>query len=224
MPRDEPPLPPYEAPSVRDRFDSGARRMQRQFWDSQAAEWDEGRAGRGLQPRHLEHMTPWLASPILLVGAGRGLMLRALQAKGYVASGVDWSANMVAEALREGVVGLSHGDACHLPDESGSLASVIFSTGILLPTHVADRTKAYLEEARRVLAPGGHLILCLWFDQGSAAARRAAQSVRLPIHTLRAQVHWDLGPLAASLAECGFDALDQVKLDDIIIWTLAKSN
>jgi SAM-dependent methyltransferase len=224
MPGNDPPLPLYEAPDTRERFDSGARRIQRQFWDNQAAEWDDGRAGRGLQPNHLERMVPWLADPVLLVGAGRGTMLRALRAKGHDATGVDWSARMVEEARREGMVGLSHGDACHLPRDSRTLATVIFSTGVLLPTHTRDRTDAYLGEARRVLVPGGHLILCLWFQPGSGAAQRAAENVKLPIHTLRAQVHWDLAPLAAILSDYGFDTVGQVKLDDIMIWSLAKSN
>jgi SAM-dependent methyltransferase len=214
----------YEAPATRELFDSGARRIQQQFWDNQAADWDDDRAGRGLQPQHIGRMAPWLASPVLLVGAGRGMMLQALRAQGYCATGVDWSANMVAEAQRKGIVGLSQGDACCLADASESLASVIFSTGILLPTHSRDRINAYLGEAWRVLVPGGRLILCLWFEEGAAAAQLAAENVKLPIHTLRAQVHWDLGPLTASLADCGFHTLDQIQQADILVWSLAKSS
>lgn len=224
MPENDSPLPLYEAPSTRARFDGAARRIQQQFWDSQAGDWDDGRADRGLQPRHIERLAPWLACPVLLVGAGRGLMLEALRADGYAATGVDWSANMVAEAQSEGIAGLGHGDACRLPHDSGSQASVIFSTGTLLPTHAQDRLSAYLGGAWRILAPGGHLILCLWFEQGSVTAQRAAENVKLPIHTLQAQVYWDLAPLAATLSAWGFHAVSQDKLDDIIIWSLAKSD
>lgn len=224
MPKNDPPLPLYDAPSTRKPFDAGARRIQQQFWDTQAGEWDVGRAGRGLQPGHIEPMAPWLTSPLLLVGAGRGLILQALRAAGYAATGVDWSANMVAEAQREGVAGLTQGDACHLPHDSGSLASVIFATGVFLPTHSEDRIDAYLCEVRRVLIPEGRLILCLWFEEGSASARLAAENVKLPIHTLRAQVYWDLGPLAARLSACGFHTLHQSRHDDIIVWSLASSS
>jgi SAM-dependent methyltransferase len=223
MPENDPQLPLYEAPATRELFDAGARRIQRQFWDSEALAWDSKQANRGLQPHHLAWMAPWLTGPVLLVGAGRGMMLQALRAEGHAATGVDWSVNMVAEAQREGVIGLSHGDACHLRNDSESLASVIFSTGVLLPTHTRERRNAYLAEAWRVLAPEGKLLLCLWFEQGCAAARRAAENVQLPIHTLRAQVHWDLEPLAASLADCGFRSLAQIKYDDIFLWSLAKT-
>jgi len=215
-----PPL--YESPATRDRFDAAARRAQQHFWDAQAADWNAERAGNGLQPHHVEAMAPWLAAPILLIGAGRGLVLQGLRAAGYAATGVDWSAGMVAQAQRAGVAGLSHGDACHLADRDRSLASVIFSTGVLLPTHGEARRNAYLGEAWRVLVPGGRLILCLWFEQESAAARLAAESVKLPIHTLQAQVHWTLDPLAASLSACGFHTLDQAMHDDVLVWSLAK--
>jgi len=222
MARNEAQPPLYEAPASRESFDMAARRIQQQFWEVQAADWDAGRAGRGLQPGHVEAMAPWLAAPVLLIGAGRGLMLLALRAAGYAATGVDWSAGMVAEAQRAGVAGLSHGDAYHLANASRSVASVIFSTGVLLPTHSEARRNAYLGEAYRVLVPGGHLVLCLWFEQDSAAARLAAESVKLPIHTLQAQVHWSLDALNTGLSVCEFNSLHQVMHDDVLIWILEK--
>jgi ubiquinone/menaquinone biosynthesis C-methylase UbiE len=196
--------------------------MQQQFWQRQAVDWDAGRAGQGLQPHHIESMARWLTDPVLLVGAGRGLMLQALRAKGYAATGVDWSAGMVAEAQRAGILGLRHGDAGDLPCDDQSLASVIVSTGVLLPTQAQHRRDAYLGEAWRVLASTGHLILCLFFAPDSAKARLAAENVKHPIHTLRAQLHWDLRPLAASLSHQGFRSLDQIRQDDVLIWSLAK--
>ena len=222
MPGNDPPLPLYEDPSTREPFDAVARRMQRRFWDNQAQHWGPVQAGRGLQPHHLRPIAAWLASPVLLVGAGRGMMLRALQAEGYAATGVDWSAAMVAKAKGDGVAGLGHGDACNLPHGGGSLATVILSTGVLLPTHAPERRRAYLAEAWRVLAPGGTLLVCLWFEPGSAAAQRAAQSVRLPVHTLQAQVHWDLSALSDSLVQCGFDDRDRFREDEVLLWRLAK--
>ena len=56
----------------------------------------------------------------------------------------------------------------------------------------------------------------------SAKARLAAENVKHPIHTLRAQLHWDLRPLAASLSHQGFRSLDQIRQDDVLIWSLAK--
>ncbi len=224
MSTNDPPLPLYEDPSIREKFDAAARKMQQQFWDIQAADWDTRRNRQGLQPHHIESMATWLTDPVLLIGAGRGMMLQALQAAGYATTAVDWSANMVAEAQREGIFGLSHGDAEHLPDDDQTLATVIISTGVLLPTHTRGRREAYLAEARRVLLPAGRLILCLLFEEGSAKAQLAAENVKLPIHTIRAQVHWDLSPLAASLSCLGFHTLDQIKDDNVLIWSLAKAS
>jgi SAM-dependent methyltransferase len=223
MSRNGPPPPLYEDPAIRESFDVAARKMQLQFWDNQAADWHGGEAARGLQPHHIESIATWLTDPVLVVGAGRGMMLQALRAKGYAATGVDWSAGMVAEAQRDGIPGLSRADADHLPCDNQSLGSVIVSTGVMLPTHTGDRRDAYLREAWRVLVPTGHLILCLFFEQDSTKARLAAQNVKLPIHTLQAQVHWDLSPFAASLSHLGFHSLEQTKHDDVLIWSLGKA-
>ncbi|WMT76951.1 class I SAM-dependent methyltransferase [Bradyrhizobium sp. Ash2021] len=223
MSKSDPPLPLYDDPSIRQRFDIAARKIQRQFWDNQAVVWDAERASHGLRPHHIERMATWLTDPVLLVGAGRGMMLQALRTKGYAATGVDWSANMVAEAQREGTFGLSRADAGHLPYDDQSVATVILSTGVLLPTHTQERRDAYFSEAWRILVPTGRLILCLWFEEGSAKAQWAAENVKLPIHTLQAHVHWDLGPLAASLSRQGFDTLDKIKYDDVLIWGAAKT-
>jgi SAM-dependent methyltransferase len=207
---------------VRAGFCAGARRIQRQFWDGQAAAWDAASAARGLQPHHLAAMAPWLNSPVVLVGAGRGTMLRALRAEGLEASGMDWSPAMVEAAEQDGVAGIALGDAAHLPYRDGSVATLLIATGTLLPTHTHERLGEYLGEARRVLKPAGHLILSLWYEHGSAAARRSAQSVRLPIHTLRAHVHWDLTPLSGLLRDMGFVSLAQLQQADLLIWSLAR--
>jgi ubiquinone/menaquinone biosynthesis C-methylase UbiE len=224
MSENNPRLPLYEDPSIRERFDAAARKMQQQFWDDQAAHWDGRRNGQGLQPHHIDSMAPWLTDPVLLIGAGRGMILQALRAAGYAASGVDWSANMVAEAQREGIFGISRGDADHLPYGNQSFPTVIISTGVLLPTHTRDRREAYLGEAWRVLMPAGHLMLCLLFEEGSTRARLAAENVQLPINTIQAQMHWDQGPVAASLSRLGFQTLDQIKQDNVLIWSLAKTS
>lgn len=224
MPENDAPPPLYEDPVVREPFDAAARRMQRRFWDIQAGDWGAAQAARGLQPRHLPLIAPWLVAPVLLVGAGRGTMLRALRVQGLAATGVDWSAAMVAKAREEGVTGIEHGDACDLDRADQSLATVIISTGVLLPTHAPERRCAYLAEACRVLVPGGTLLLCLWFAPGSGAAQRAAENVQLPVHTLRAQVHWDLGPLGDCLSRYGFETVDEFIEDEVLLWRLAKSH
>jgi len=215
--------PLYEDPEVRDRFDAEARRVQRQFWDSQAGEWDARLNCRGLQPRHVAAIGDWLCDPVLLIGAGRGLILTALRAEGHAAGGVDWSERMVAEARRDGVEGIETADAEALPFEAGRFGTVIVSSGVLMPTHTRARLSAYLAEARRVLAPGGSLVLCMWFTEGSTDARLAAEGVRLPIHSIHAQKFWDLDGLASVAAELGLERLAEFGCDDIRLWRLAPA-
>ncbi|MGW4799165.1 class I SAM-dependent methyltransferase [Nonomuraea sp. NPDC004297] len=98
------------------------------------------------------------AGPVADVGCGPGHVTAHLRALGVDAYGVDLSPRMVALA-REGHPGLRFdiGTMEALDASNGSLAGVVANQSII---HTPPEPLAgALAEFRRVLAPGGHLLL-----------------------------------------------------------------
>ena len=110
------------------------------------------------------------AQRIVDVGCGDGsatYLVTKLDARNTVI-GVDWSANALSQARARGLLVVQGGvDTAGLPLPDGCADVVIMSE---LIEHLVD-TDAAIDEARRVLRPGGVLLLstpnlAAWFNRG----------------------------------------------------------
>jgi ubiquinone/menaquinone biosynthesis C-methylase UbiE len=101
---------------------------------------------------------------VLDAGCGTGLMSAKLGASGRQTTGVDLSPEMIRRAQHRGNsnVKFVQGDVEHLPFEDGSFDAVV---NLISFHHYPAPTRA-LSEFRRVLRPGGRLIL-IAFDRKS---------------------------------------------------------
>jgi ubiquinone/menaquinone biosynthesis C-methylase UbiE len=98
------------------------------------------------------------AAPTLAdVGCGSGLVSQDLLALGYDVTGVDISEGMVANARKIPGLKLGIGDVENLPFADASFDNLI-CLGVI--SYVPDERKA-LAELRRVLKPGGRLVLAV---------------------------------------------------------------
>jgi len=96
---------------------------------------------------------------LLDVACGPGYVAAAAASRGATASGLDFSTLMVDEARRR-YPGLDfqEGDAEALPFDNGSFDAVVMNFGLL---HLA-RPEAAIQEAFRVLVPGGRYAFTVW--------------------------------------------------------------
>ncbi len=147
---------------------------------------------------------------VLEIGCGPGEALALLAAKTHDARlhGLDRSDLMIARARarnraaeRSGRLTLHHGDSRQLPFPGGSI-DVVFAINV---AYFWTDARSMLHEIRRVLRPGGQLVLYV----------TARASMRLWFFASeRTHVHWDAETLLAALIAGGFSN------DDIEISTL----
>jgi SAM-dependent methyltransferase len=112
----------------------------------------------GMTGRHLDNFLAFLRSPILIIGAGHGLLAEHLKAKGHSVIAVDYSAEMARWAwLRRGVVSVvARAEA--LPMPSGFFGTVVVATGVL-DSSDPSASLLCLKECRRVLNSEGVVLL-----------------------------------------------------------------
>ena len=106
----------------------------------------------------VEHLPEVVASRVLDIGAGAGLLLPVLQERfpRALVAGVDRSAGMLSLAGERESVAVT--DACTMGIRSGSFDVAVMA---FILFHLPD-TRTGLEEARRVLRPGGTVAVSTW--------------------------------------------------------------
>ena len=93
---------------------------------------------------------------ILEVGCGTGYWLASLHTASEQLYGLDLSAGMLAQARsREERLALARGRACHLPF-AGACADLVYCVNAI---HHFQRQRDFVFEARRLLRPGGTLVV-----------------------------------------------------------------
>jgi len=107
----------------------------------------------------LDKLMGSVASPVLVVGAGAGLLVEHLRGKGLAADGVDLDEEMVRAARESRGIELVHGDARKLPFDDDRYGTVIIASGVV--DYIEDRglIQEILDEAVRVLRVHGNLFV-----------------------------------------------------------------
>ncbi len=138
---------------------------------------------------------------LLDVGCGPGRLLQELREQGWDVQGVDFSSTAVSRAQRVGL-NVRQGDLLTVGFDDNCFDVVLFSHSL---EHVFDPV-ATLREARRILKPGGRLLLFLP-NAGSAEAALFGQwwvAWDPPRHLF----HFDKGSVTRLLDKAGFGIVE----------------
>lgn len=101
-------------------------------------------------------------SPVLVVGAGQGLLVAELLAKGFQCDGVDFSPEMIRHAKSRRGLDLIPADAKALPMADATYETIIYATGVVDFTSDEGAIRNMLHEARRVMKPGGKIFVAFY--------------------------------------------------------------
>jgi len=134
---------------------------QSRFWDALAAH-HAAVENNFLELRSLRRIMDHLRSPVLVVGAGQGLLVAELQSRGLQCDGVDFSSEMIRHARSRRGLHLIQADASALPLGDATYETVIYATGVIDFNSDENAIRRMLSEGRRVLKPGGKIFVAFY--------------------------------------------------------------
>lgn len=115
----------------------------------------------------LRHILPELRGPVLVVGAGQGLIVEELLKRGFQCDGVDYSAEMIRHARQRRGLSLIQADAKAMPLKAGAYQTIIYATGVVDFIGDEAEIKRIMAEAARVVSRTGEIFVA--FYRASAA-------------------------------------------------------
>jgi ubiquinone/menaquinone biosynthesis C-methylase UbiE len=143
-------------------------RSEHAFHDFERAGWERAAEHYGIAfasltvqtaPAIFDAVSLRVGTRLLDVATGPGVLAAAAAARGAIATGLDFSSAMIADARRRhAAVTFRDGDAQQLPFADGTFDAVVMNFGML---HLARPERA-IAEAHRVLSPGGRYAFTVW--------------------------------------------------------------
>ena len=171
---------PFDFRSVRDAYDTVAKDYATLLPDTRA----EASLDLAMIDAFAEAVTSGDAARVLDAGCAAGRMSRYLADRGCVVEGVDLSSSMVAMARRDHPdLVFDVGSLTDLPYPGEQFAGVMLWYSII---HTPPTGQARIfEEVRRVLRPGGHVLVGFQSGEGTrdvSAYRRFGHVIELERH------------------------------------------
>jgi SAM-dependent methyltransferase len=132
------------------------------FWDAFSPYMDFLENALGINLDNLGPIIPLIKSPVLVVGAGQGLLVGELRKKGFNTEGIDLSPQMVAYAEKRRGIKLFLANANNMPFEKGQFKTTIVATGVIDFLNDSGQITAILNEVRRVTDAQGEILVALF--------------------------------------------------------------
>jgi SAM-dependent methyltransferase len=134
---------------------------QNKFWDVLAAH-HAALENNFLELGSLRRIMGDVRSPVLVVGAGHGLLVAELQSRGYQCAGVDFSSEMIKHAKSRRGLDIIQADASALPLGNATYETIIYATGVIDFNGDENAILNMLHEGRRVVKPGGKILVAFY--------------------------------------------------------------
>lgn len=110
----------------------------------------------------IRRLLPEIAPPVLIIGAGQGLIVAEVRKHGYECDGVDLSSEMIRQAKLRRRMTLVRADAKAMPFPTARYDTIIYATGVVDFTVDEDEIQAMLTEGRRVVKQSGKIFVAFF--------------------------------------------------------------
>jgi len=137
--------------------------MQRpsDFWDALAPH-HAALENNYLDVRSVRHILSEIVQPVLIVGAGLGLIVEELRRNGLRCDGVDLSSEMIRYARSLRAIDLIEADARSLPFAAGMYETILYATGVVDFIGDEELIEAIVKEGRRVATASGRIFAAFY--------------------------------------------------------------
>ena len=108
--------------------------------------------------------------PVLVVGAGQGLIVAELRKKGLRSDGVDFSSEMIRYAKTRRGLEFVQADARAMPFGEATYETIIYATGVVDFIGDEEQIRVIMNEARRIVNRSGNIFVA-FYRFGAASER-----------------------------------------------------
>jgi ubiquinone/menaquinone biosynthesis C-methylase UbiE len=131
------------------------------YWDTWAPYWSYFEDSM-LDIEGIQKLSIDVIDPVLVIGAGQGLLVEQLRQKRFKTDGVDLSPRMIKYAKQRRNIDLILADARKLPFADSSYKTVIVATGVVDFMDDEQQIATIVGEARRVTDAAGKTLLAFY--------------------------------------------------------------
>jgi SAM-dependent methyltransferase len=131
------------------------------FWDALAPD-HPALENSYLDLPSLRRIAHDIHQPVLVVGAGQGLIVAEVKNLGFQCDGVDLSPEMIRYAKIRRGLDLVHADARAMPFGNGTYRTILYATGVVDFMSDEDEIRVILNEARRIADPSGKILVAFY--------------------------------------------------------------
>ncbi len=110
----------------------------------------------------IDKLTIAIRDPVLIIGAGQGLLVERLQKKGFKVDGVDLEPNMIMYAKKRRGLNLIQANAKNMPFADKSYKTSIITTGVVDFLDDEEQIKLIIDEALRVTGDSGKVFVAFY--------------------------------------------------------------
>jgi ubiquinone/menaquinone biosynthesis C-methylase UbiE len=103
-----------------------------------------------------------ITNPVLIIGAGQGLLVEQLQKKDFTVDGIELDPQMISYAQKRRGLDLVHADARNMPFAKNSYKTSIIATGVVDFMDDEEQIKLIINEALRVTDKTGKVFVAFY--------------------------------------------------------------